>query len=42
MDQDTDLGHPIVKSAGSSSVTLSADSFAEDWFTVGEDITWGP
>lgn len=41
-DQDTGLGHPVLKSAGSSSLALSADSFAEDWLTVGEDVTWGP
>lgn len=39
MDQDTGLWHAMLKSAGSSSVTLSADSFAEDWFTMGEDVT---
>lgn len=38
-DQDTGLGHPMLKSAGSSSIALSADSFAEDWFTMGEDVT---
>lgn len=42
VDQDTGLGHPILKSAGSSSIVLSADNFAEDWFTVEEDVTWGP
>lgn len=41
-DQDTGLGHPVLKSAGSSSLALSADSFAEDWLAVREDVTWGP
>lgn len=41
-DQDTGLGHLVLKSAGSSSLALSADSVAEDWLTVREDVTWGP